>query len=43
MAGVALYFSAVLASGWELQYSHPPIVALIFSFLTNIPVTKKCH
>ena len=43
MAGVALYFSAVLASGWELWCSHPPMVDLIFSSLTNISVTRKCH
>ena len=43
MAGGALYFSAVLASGWELWCSHPPMVDLIFSSLTNVPVTRKCH
>lgn len=42
-AGVALHFSAVLASGWELRCSHPSMAELIFSSLTHVSVTRKCH
>ena len=43
MAGPALCFSAVLASGRELRRSHPTVVDGLSSSLANVPVTRKCH
>lgn len=42
-AGVAFYFSAVLASGQEPGCSRALTVGLLLSSLPNVPVTRKCH